>query len=223
VRWRPQLVLLDPCAACAWTHHPALQSPGDDPGSQVLVLVLFLLLLLLLFLLACFLLLPQLLSLLTLCLSLGLLRPPAVPTTLHGRPTRVTRQRFWRPCRCVPSLCPPAMTPHTPSYNSPPSFLPIPIPIPYAVQQEQWLDPRRGSVPIAWGIDPLILDVSPGLLDFYARTSTPNDTFFAGTAGAGYAYPWSMPNMAPYVHRAASLIGNLTTGWPPNRCTAGMM
>jgi hypothetical protein len=71
-------------------------------------------------------------------------------------------------------------------------------------------------VPIAWGIDPLVLSVSPGLLDFYARTATPNDTFFGATAGAGYAYPWSMPNMAPYVHRTAALIGNLTAGWPAN-------
>jgi hypothetical protein len=36
-------------------------------------------------------------------------------------------------------------------------------PSPVAVmrgQQEQWLDPRRGSIPIAWGIDPLVLSVS---------------------------------------------------------------
>lgn len=84
-----------------------------------------------------------------------------------------------------------------------------------ALQQGAWLDPRRGSVPIAWGVDPLLLDAAPALLDFYARTATANDTWFSATAGAGYAYPWSMPDMRPYVARAARLVAALTPGWPP--------
>jgi hypothetical protein len=55
-----------------------------------------------------------------------------------------------------------------------------------ALQQGAWLDPARGSVPVAWGVNPALLDVAPGLLQFYADTATANDTFFAATAGAGY-------------------------------------
>lgn len=56
-----------------------------------------------------------------------------------------------------------------------------------ALQQNAWLDPRRGSVPIAWGVDPLTWALAPGLWSFYAATATSNDTWFAATAGAGYA------------------------------------
>ena len=83
-----------------------------------------------------------------------------------------------------------------------------------ALQQNAWLDPRRGSVPVAWGVDPLTWALAPGLWGFYASTATANDTFFAATAGAGYAYPWSMPSMGPYVARAAQLAASFTEGWP---------
>lgn len=82
------------------------------------------------------------------------------------------------------------------------------------LMQGAWLDARRGSVPIAWGINPLIVSIVPALLEYYTTTARPNDTWFAATAGAGYAYPLMMPNNASYVARAANLIRNVTTGWP---------
>jgi len=83
-----------------------------------------------------------------------------------------------------------------------------------ALQQDAWIDPRRGSVPVAWGVNPLVFDLAPGLMQFYAGTATANDTFFAATAGAGYAYPWSMPNMTGYIRRAAQLVSHLAAQWP---------
>jgi hypothetical protein len=79
-----------------------------------------------------------------------------------------------------------------------------------------WVDAARGSVPIAWGVNPLIAEVAPGLLEFYGDTATSNDTFFAATAGAGYAYPSRMPRDAfrAYAARAAALTAALTPGWP---------
>jgi hypothetical protein len=67
-------------------------------------------------------------------------------------------------------------------------------------------------------MNPLLLDIAPGLLEFYASTASPNDTFFSATAGAGYAFPSHMPpaSFASYVHRAAERIGRLTgPAWPP--------
>ena len=84
-----------------------------------------------------------------------------------------------------------------------------------ALQQDAWRDPRRGSVPIAWGVDPLTAELAPDLWNFYVQTATANDTFFAATAGAGYAYPWSMGDMRPYVARAARLVtGLISADWP---------
>jgi hypothetical protein len=79
-----------------------------------------------------------------------------------------------------------------------------------------WIDAARGSVPIAWGVNPLVAEVAPGLLEFYGNTASANDTFFAATAGAGYAYPSHMPRDAfrTYVARAARLTAALTPGWP---------
>lgn len=41
-----------------------------------------------------------------------------------------------------------------------------------ALMQGAWLDPRRGSVPIAWGINPLMLEVAPALLEYYTSTAS---------------------------------------------------
>ena len=51
-----------------------------------------------------------------------------------------------------------------------------------------WAQNQRGSIPVAWGIDPLLAERFPSLFDYYASTATVNDTFIAGTSGAGYAY-----------------------------------
>lgn len=57
-----------------------------------------------------------------------------------------------------------------------------------------WLSAERGSEPVAWGIDPLIGDLCPALFEYYARTASPEDSFFCGVSGAGYCYPDLMPD-----------------------------
>lgn len=86
-----------------------------------------------------------------------------------------------------------------------------------ALQGGLWIDPARGSIPMSWGVNPLLQTFAPGLIEFYALTATANDSFFSATAGAGYAYPWLMPNASfvSYVQRAAGLIDAITPGWPP--------
>lgn len=52
-----------------------------------------------------------------------------------------------------------------------------------------WTQPERGTIPINWGMDPLLCTLYPALVDFYYNTMTPNDYFFAGTSGWGYIHP----------------------------------
>ena len=59
-----------------------------------------------------------------------------------------------------------------------------------------WLNPKRGSVPIAWGVNLVLAREFPGLMEYFAATATANDTFFGGTSGAGYDYPSEMPRAA---------------------------
>lgn len=56
-----------------------------------------------------------------------------------------------------------------------------------------WDDPARGQAPINWTINPLALDLSPVILDYYLRTKTPQDYLIAGPSGAGYCYPGAWP------------------------------
>lgn len=51
-----------------------------------------------------------------------------------------------------------------------------------------WFDPCRGTLPLNWGINPLMAKQFPAMLEYYYDTATENDCFFAGTSGAGYAY-----------------------------------
>ena len=59
-----------------------------------------------------------------------------------------------------------------------------------------WLNKNRGAVPIAWGINLLLCREFPSLMEYFANTATVNDTFFAGTSGAGYVYPSILPPTA---------------------------
>ncbi|MGQ9596515.1 MAG: GxGYxYP domain-containing protein [Thermoproteota archaeon] len=56
-------------------------------------------------------------------------------------------------------------------------------------QNLNWLDSQRGRFPYTWEVQPLLLDLAPGMLEHYYRTATPNDYFIAGPSGAGYTAP----------------------------------
>ncbi len=63
---------------------------------------------------------------------------------------------------------------------------------------DSWFDPKRGAVPINWGVNPLMAKLFPAMLDYYYATATPNDGFFAGPSGAGYTYPDVMPDVGEF-------------------------
>jgi hypothetical protein len=62
------------------------------------------------------------------------------------------------------------------------------------VMRQLWDDPGRGSVPINWSAQPLLLDAAPNILSHYQRTATDNDLLLAGPSGAGYIYPTPWPD-----------------------------
>ncbi len=57
-----------------------------------------------------------------------------------------------------------------------------------------WDDPGRGTVPINWSTNPLLVDAAPAFLRYYQRTATRNDYLMAGPSGAGYGYPTPWPD-----------------------------
>ena len=44
------------------------------------------------------------------------------------------------------------------------------------------------QVPVAWSVDPVLSERFPALMDYYATTAKPTDSFIGGVAGAGYVY-----------------------------------
>jgi len=56
-------------------------------------------------------------------------------------------------------------------------------------QNRNWLDSQRGKFPYTWEVQPIMVDLGPGMLEHYYRTATSNDYFIAGPSGAGYTAP----------------------------------
>lgn len=47
----------------------------------------------------------------------------------------------------------------------------------------------RKALPLNWTISPALVDIGPGLMNYYYSTSGPNDCFVTGPSGMGYAMP----------------------------------
>lgn len=76
---------------------------------------------------------------------------------------------------------------------------------------EHWNHELRGSLPIAWSMQPLLGELAPVFLEYLYDNATGDDTFIAGPSGAGYLYPDFTPNdeFNLYLWRAKRLM-NLT-------------
>ena len=53
----------------------------------------------------------------------------------------------------------------------------------YDLMDGFWEDPNRGTVPATWGFSPLLAKFAPALVEFYAHSATPKDSFWGWTAG----------------------------------------
>ena len=100
-------------------------------------------------------------------------------------------------------------------------------------QTEVWADPKRGSVPIGWGLGLCAAELMPPVVEYYLQTATPNDRLFAAISGAGYTHPFRnfmarTPNpeaaWKEYLGITAGLMDRLgftelglyTDSWKPN-------
>ncbi len=59
----------------------------------------------------------------------------------------------------------------------------------YDFLPSHWQSPDRGKIPLAWGINPNLLDTYPDLIAYYYETATPADTFTSDASAAGYMNP----------------------------------
>ncbi|WP_165226604.1 GxGYxYP domain-containing protein [Aquisphaera insulae] len=59
----------------------------------------------------------------------------------------------------------------------------------YEILPPRWDAPERGKLPLAWGINPNLLETYPDIIAHYYATATPNDTFTSDASAAGYMNP----------------------------------
>ncbi len=59
----------------------------------------------------------------------------------------------------------------------------------YQFMPNHWDDPNRGKLPLAWGINPNLLETYPDIIKYLYQTATPNDFFTADASAAGYMNP----------------------------------
>jgi len=92
----------------------------------------------------------------------------------------------------------------------------------YDFLPNHWHDPARGEVPLAWGINPNLLDTYPDLIAYYYSTATPADTITADASAAGYMNPNRIkPEHLPmfvehnqrYFREAAMSIAPMVLDW----------
>jgi hypothetical protein len=59
----------------------------------------------------------------------------------------------------------------------------------YDFLPKYWHDSARGKIPLAWGINPNLLETYPDLIAYFYETASPADTFTSDATCAGYINP----------------------------------
>lgn len=59
----------------------------------------------------------------------------------------------------------------------------------YDFLPDHWSDSARGEIPLAWGINPNLIETYPDIIQYFYRTKSSNDFFTADASAAGYMNP----------------------------------
>ncbi len=59
----------------------------------------------------------------------------------------------------------------------------------YDFLPKHWDDPKRGEIPLCWGVNPNLLESYPDIIEHMYKTATPNDVIQSDASAAGYMNP----------------------------------
>ena len=59
----------------------------------------------------------------------------------------------------------------------------------YSFMPNHWGDANRGKIPLAWGVNPNLIETYPDIVAYLYETATTNDYFTADASAAGYMNP----------------------------------
>ena len=59
----------------------------------------------------------------------------------------------------------------------------------YTKMTVNWKNDKRGQIPLAWSLNPNLIEHYPDIIEYFYNTATPNDYFVANVGGAGWYNP----------------------------------
>lgn len=68
----------------------------------------------------------------------------------------------------------------------------------YNILPVNWMDPKRGEIPLGWSFTPVMTELLPDLFRWMYETRTPNDHFMLGPGLYGYNMPNELPSGTAY-------------------------
>ena len=81
----------------------------------------------------------------------------------------------------------------------------------YEFLPKNWADSGRGKLPLAWGIDPNLIETYPDLISYFYKTASLNDYFVSDASAAGYMNPTRLdPKSLPLFIRHNRYFFHLT-------------
>lgn len=80
---------------------------------------------------------------------------------------------------------------------------------------KRWFgSPARGSLPMGWGLAPVLIELTPGVVEWFYRQAAPaagrtRELFMVGPSGDGYFYPSQMPpeTLSAHCAKLSALMG----------------
>ncbi len=76
------------------------------------------------------------------------------------------------------------------------------------LQSKNWLAPGRGRTDFGWGFLPLMVQLAPGMYEYYHETRGPGDVFWGPSSGASYTYSflWPEEHVGLYLDETRQLL-----------------
>ncbi|MHB0959569.1 MAG: GxGYxYP domain-containing protein [Pirellulaceae bacterium] len=96
----------------------------------------------------------------------------------------------------------------------------------YNICPNHWNDSVRGELPLAWGINPNLLETYPDLISYFYETATSRDNFVADASAAGYMnpnrvedryLPLFIEHNRRFYHQADMTISGMVLDWDEPR------
>jgi len=76
----------------------------------------------------------------------------------------------------------------------------------FSANEKYYANTNRGSFEMCWGMPPSLLELAPGVTDYWYRNATAKDCFIAPASGMGYSYPSQFDTLSKHTAQVQHLM-----------------